>query len=375
MLLNTTTLVLSFSLLAQQTLARYTLAEDFSGHNFYSKFNFFTDSDPTHGFVSYQSLASSVKSGLAGYLVVETSTKGRRSSSSSSSSSIVPHVFLGVDYTNPANSSGRPSTRVTSKKSYNKGLLIADIAHMPTGICGVWPALWMVGRSWPQDGEIDIIEGVNQQSSNSVTLHTSAGCAVDNKTASFAGTLETPDCNVASTSQPTNAGCSISLPSSSKVFHNASSSSSSRSKLSGASFGPAFNAQGGGVFAMEWTSSGISVWFFPYSNSSSFSAAAAFPADLLSSSSSASPIPSIANWGEPAAAFAGSGCDFDARFQNLSIVVNTALCGDWAGQVWQSGGCAKSTGVATCDEYVARNPKAFTEAYWEIRSLRMYQEK
>ena len=54
----------------------------------------------------------------------------------------------------------RDSVRVSSKNTYSNGLIIADIWAMPHG-CSVWPAYWMVGPSWPSDGEIDILEGVN----------------------------------------------------------------------------------------------------------------------------------------------------------------------------------------------------------------------
>ena len=58
---------------------------------------------------------------------------------------------------------------------------------MPQG-CGVWPAFWMFGPNWPNNGEIDIIEGVNNQPENGVTLHTSDGCDYANTSASFTGT-------------------------------------------------------------------------------------------------------------------------------------------------------------------------------------------
>lgn len=52
-------------------------------------------------------------------------------------------TYVGVDHTNvfSATGPGRPSVRIQSKKSYNHGLFIADIAHMPGGVCGTWPAL------------------------------------------------------------------------------------------------------------------------------------------------------------------------------------------------------------------------------------------
>lgn len=71
---------------------------------------------------------------------------------------------------------GRPSVRIESKKTYQGGLFISDIQHMPGSICGVWPAFWTVGSNWPNDGEIDIIENVNQNTVNLETLHTNSGC-------------------------------------------------------------------------------------------------------------------------------------------------------------------------------------------------------
>ena len=50
---------------------------------------------------------------------------------------------MGVDHTNIATGSGRASVRLTSQKSYNHGLVILDLAHMPGGICGTWPALYV----------------------------------------------------------------------------------------------------------------------------------------------------------------------------------------------------------------------------------------
>lgn len=54
----------------------------------------------------------------------------------------------------------RESVKLVSKGVYNQGLFIFDVASIPA-VCGAWPALWMTGSNWPQDGEIDIIEGVS----------------------------------------------------------------------------------------------------------------------------------------------------------------------------------------------------------------------
>ena len=48
---------------------------------------------------------------------------------------------MGVDYKNVASGRGRPSVRIETKKSYQHGLFVIDIAHMSGGICGTWPAL------------------------------------------------------------------------------------------------------------------------------------------------------------------------------------------------------------------------------------------
>ena len=53
--------------------------------------------------------------------------------------------------------------RITTTKKYNGGLFIADFKRMPFG-CSLWPAYWSYGTdSWPANGEVDILEGVNDQ--------------------------------------------------------------------------------------------------------------------------------------------------------------------------------------------------------------------
>lgn len=53
-----------------------------------------------------------------------------------------------------------------------------DIRHMPQG-CATWPAVWEVREDgWPNYGEVDIVEGVNDVSPNRAALHTSANCTM-----------------------------------------------------------------------------------------------------------------------------------------------------------------------------------------------------
>ncbi|RAH50767.1 glycoside hydrolase family 16 protein [Aspergillus brunneoviolaceus CBS 621.78] len=310
-----TFLLTAFGLTAQLSTATYTLLDDYTSSAFFDRFTFFTETDPTHGFVSYVDQSTAQTDGL-----ISTNADGS--------------VYMGVDYTNVA-SSGRESVRITSDSEYTHGLFILDLAHMPGGICGTWPAFWLLGSNWPNNGEIDIIEGVNQQTNDLMTLHTSDGCSIDNS--GFTGTLTTSNCYVDAAGQSSNAGCSITSPSSQ-------------------SYGTSFNSLGGGVYATEWTSSAINIWFFPRGS---------IPADVTAG------VPTPATWGTPAASFAGS-CDIDSHFDAMQIVFDTTFCGDWAGNVWSSGSCASY--ASSCTDYVANNPSAFEDAYWTINSLKVYQD-
>lgn len=198
-------------------------------------------------------------------------------------------------------------------------------------------SFWMVGPQWPSGGEIDILEGVNEQTNNGMTLHTAPNCKIGPDTSIFAGEITTPNCDVEAKDQFKNAGCSIEHPSKN-------------------SYGAGLNAIGGGVYATQWTSESISVWYFPRDS---------IPKDVLGEA------PNPDGWGIPAAKFMG-GCDIENMFKEQQIIFNTAFCGDWAGGVWESGSCAKK--APTCDEYVQNNPEAFKDAYWTINALKVYQD-
>ncbi len=296
--------------------AAYTIEDAYDTSNFFSGFSFFDGTDPTNGFVSYKSAAVANDSALAGYSN--------------------DAVYLGVDYTTKNPSGGRASTRVNSNKAYTHGLFIADIAHMPGSICGVWPAFWTFGPNWPASGEIDIIEGVNNGKTNTVTLHTSAGCTLtDNGALSTSILSNGGNCNAGNG----NDGCGFST-------------------TNDLAYGDAFNANGGGVHAMLWTSTGISTYFFPRTS---------IPSDITSGA------PDPSSWGTPVTAFGGSGCNIDTHFKNHNIIFDTTFCGDWAGNVWsQNTQCVAL--ATTCDAYVGANPSAFSQAFWLINSVKVYQD-
>ncbi|KUJ16707.1 uncharacterized protein LY89DRAFT_707226 [Mollisia scopiformis] len=262
----------------------YQLDTKYAGTTFFDDFTFFDIADYSHGFVNYVDQSTAIEDGL-----INTAANGSVN-----------------------------SVRITSNKSWTHGLVILDLAHMPGTDCGSWPAFWMVGRDWPNGGEIDIIEGVNSNTVNQVSLHTDDNCTISSNPQ--LGALINPNC-----AEYQSSGCATILSSS--------------------SYGTPFNALSGGVYATEWTSSYIRVYYFPRSS---------IPADILAGS------PDPAGWGLPQADMQGN-CDVDAHFYEMQVVFDTTFCGDWAGVVWAYDPVC-SLKAPNCQTYVAGNPGAFEDA-------------
>ncbi|KIM72353.1 glycoside hydrolase family 16 protein [Piloderma croceum F 1598] len=140
--------------------ATYSRSDCILGTDFLTKFTFEAVADPSNGRVNYVDEATAVNTGL----VSTTSTT----------------FTMGADDTTvlDPNGPGRNSVRIKSTKSYTTHVAVFDVNHMPQG-CGTWPAIWETDEDdWPNGGEADIVEGVNDQAPNTVTLHTSPGCTV-----------------------------------------------------------------------------------------------------------------------------------------------------------------------------------------------------
>ncbi|KAL1637071.1 hypothetical protein SLS56_000727 [Neofusicoccum ribis] len=307
--------VIASSALVAPSIAGYVVQDDYSPENFFSMFDFYTGADPTNGFVDYVDSAVANTSSL-----IDTSD-GK--------------IYMGVDYTSTS-SSGRSSVRITSNNAYNEGLVILDLEHFPGGICGTWPAFWMLGSGeWPAGGEIDILEGTNSQVANQMTLHTGAGCSIASSGA-MSGSVSSTDCYAYATDD--NEGCAV--------------------KDSEADTFSTLNENGGGVFATELdpTNNKIQVWFFSRDS---------IPEDITSGS------PDPTSWGQPRALFQG-GCEVSSHFKDMNIIFDTTFCGDWAGNAWSSDETC-SAKASTCEDYVQNNPSAFKDAYWSINSLKVYQ--
>ncbi|KAG5925583.1 hypothetical protein E4U42_004162 [Claviceps africana] len=302
---------------AKAAQAGYQLETTYDTSNFFQGFDFFTGPDPTQGFVEYVNSDTAHNLGLAAY------AKGG--------------VFMGVDHQTQYPGNGRKSIRVESHKTFTHGLFIADIAHMPGSICGTWPAFWMFGSDWPKNGEIDILEGVNTQTKNTATLHTKPGCFVSNHGAMASTKFASADCGAEGTS----AGCGQ---------HTADNQN----------YGDGFNAAGGGVYATEWTSDHIAIWFFPRSK---------IPQDIKAEN------PKPSNWGTPVARFVGGpSCSIDGHFANNKLVIDTTFCGSWAGdpKIWNANPECSAL-AKTCKDYVSGNPAAFAEAFWVFNYIKVYQ--
>jgi hypothetical protein len=221
----------------------------------------------------------------------------------------------------------------------------------------------------PEMGEIDIIKGINQQSVNTMALYTSAGCVVENATIfpgiqgntngqlEFSGQMTTINCNVNAAGQGQNVGRSIQAP-----INPLSTSVAS-----------AGNLPGGCLAHLRYEIQPRGRRNLCYGVDNRVNQYLVLP-PYQSHTQRRHKQYSQPQWlGYPLAKFAGSDCDFQARFKDLKIVIDTTFCGAWAGKVWQSGGCAASTGSAICEAYVRDNPAAFSEAYWEIVGLKRFQ--
>jgi hypothetical protein len=86
------------------------------------------------------------------------------SSSTAQSSGLIQTVgsalYVGVDNSTVLDygtATGRNSVRLTGIPTYNGGLFVADLAHMPGNACGIWPSLWLLGPDWPQNGGTSFI--------------------------------------------------------------------------------------------------------------------------------------------------------------------------------------------------------------------------
>ncbi|KAK8063878.1 hypothetical protein PG996_008530 [Apiospora saccharicola] len=273
--------------------------------------------DPTKGFVDYLPRKQAEARGLA-------KVQGNQ-------------VRLAADSTTVYSNKdkGRASIRLEAKDTFDSGLLIADIAHMPGSACGSWPAFWTFNFEEDPYGEIDIIEGSMFQDGNEVTLWTGNQCRFTN----IGSKKERNNCKTGGDEAK---GCGSMGPSN--------------------SYGTPFNDVGGGVYAMYLEAQRVRVWFFPN---------ATVPADIRADK------PNPNGWASGALISdfqtKNGGCDIARNIHTQSVIINIDFCGSEVSGSWweESEDCSRV--APTCNEYVAKNPAAFVEAYWLINSVKLFQ--
>ncbi|EAU81587.2 hypothetical protein CC1G_02603 [Coprinopsis cinerea okayama7 len=292
----------------------YHLRKDIRGEGFYREFVWEDINDPTHGRVNYVDQQTSRAQNLT-YATPDS-------------------FILRADSTNVVwGGRGRNSVRIRSREMFSNHVSIYDIRHMPEG-CGTWPAVWTVGDNWPHGGEIDILEGVNDEGPNAATLHTSRGCTMPQGDSGHRGLRVLNNCDATVNG---NTGCPVDFTGQN-------------------SYGPAFNRAGGGWYVLERTSSAIKIWFWSRNDPN-------VPWEVKTPRQTVT----TANWGAPTAFFPDWSCNMNQFFGPHWIVINLTFCGDWAGNVYHQSNCPSN-----CIDFVDNNPWAFQDAYFDIANIRVY---
>ncbi|KAG8997289.1 hypothetical protein FRB94_001084 [Tulasnella sp. JGI-2019a] len=321
--LITTAILCLLPATASATGARnYVVQDTYIGTGFTTGFYWQNIPDPTNGRVNYTDQAYANKLGLY------TATANSFIMRADSTTVLSP--------TGP----GRNAQRIVSKKRYTTSVTVLDVAHMPQG-CGTWPAFWSTSDDpaypWPNAGEIDILEGINDQGPNASTLHTTNGCTMTPGNMIQTGSVPSSGTNCW-TGANSNAGCQVKNP-------------------KATSYGPTLNGVGGGWYVVERTPNFVNFWFWARNDP-------LVPAEVSSGSGAINP----AHYGTPYANFVNNNCPLSSKLGAQNIIINLTFCGDWAGNNYPSS-CP-----STCVDYVNNNPGAFSNAYWSINAVRVYQQ-
>jgi len=306
----------------RKPLGPYQLLELQEGESFFDFYDFYDGADSL-GSAGYNTYVSKQRAQELGLIQVTQDSKTDGSSV----------VYI---QSAPTSEGPRESVRLEGKRRFERGLFLVDLDHMPAG-CGVWPAFWLTDEDhWPDHGEMDIVEGVNYQSSAKTALHTSESCNMyahvpnwartgvwdnatglpDTYTGIPANDIKVPadNCWVLAPHQWLNQGC-VTVDTRNNTI------------------GKPLNEQGGGVYALEWDPANgyIKSWVFtPKSTLPSNLQASMATAKYATSSSSNSnknkkknnvnvTMPDPSTWGVPYAYFAigeGSGCSTN-HFTNM----------------------------------------------------------
>ncbi|KAF8886936.1 concanavalin A-like lectin/glucanase domain-containing protein [Infundibulicybe gibba] len=299
--------------------AQFVPLREYAGQSFFDKWDFYgTFDNTTWGNVTYLDRPSATQQNLAyvnsaGNAVIKVDNR----------TNIAPAPLV-----------YRNSIRITSQDTYGVGnLVIIDALHMPYG-CSVWPSFWTLGtgKEWPDAGEIDIIEGINQMGNNQMALHSTPGCTLAPNSIQSGRTLET-NCSL-------DRGCIV-------------------AETKANSWGNGFAQAGGGVFALQMDVSGIFMWFWSRPD----------VPDSIKSATSTSPM-NISSWGMPSASYPATTCNMTQFFEPQQLILLITLCGAWAGvpDIYSS----TCPGSCVADNVIGPGSPKFDNAFFEIPYIRTY---
>jgi len=272
----------------EEVRAAYSLDWKAEGTSFFSGFNFMTE-DANHGSAHYLDAGRAVQEGVA--------------------QAYPTHAVLRAGRADPQYRYKRYTAKIGTQKSWSYFLAAMRFSHVPYG-CGVWPAFFTLapGAPWPDGGEVDILEYVNDDVSKT-SLHTGHACRLDPNLVNRYGYM--PDRNRMNydcrTRYPQHLGCAPNkwMRSGQQWAHNP------------------------GVVALERTAEFLKIFFIPEGS---------IPGDLIGDA------PRPDTWDRFIVSyypFSANGCP-PSVMAAQQLVLNIGFCGDWASKVWGDSAYCKS---------------------------------
>lgn len=220
----------------------------------------------------------------------------------------------------------RKTVRLTTNSSWMYGLFSMHFSHTPFG-CGTWPAFWTSAKSghWPDGGELDMLEYANYDI-NALSFHTGGAkgspiqkrCKLDDAIVRRCSSDKFP-------LETGHRGIGLDCETDFDVSKMGCGPVSPRVRKSGVEW-----AASPGVVAMEWTPEHIKVFYFPEDE---------IPPDLIHETPKPDTwddhISAYFPFGASERASPGACPDYMRLLEPQTLILNIALCGDWASRDFQ----------------------------------------
>lgn len=276
---------------------------------------------------------------------------------------------LVISVSKDVNNGKRRTVRMHANELYDSGVFIMDVAKVPADPT-TWPSFWLRGDTtvstdakWSCYGEVDIIEGANghlkDNNRNQCTLHTNKkldGSICFQYTAHDGKGDPLPQIDCGQTNDPLSNSCGCDKKSQCPNLGCAY-------KMGEDSFGTTLNQKGGGIFASEVSVDGkVSFWFWPRND----------PLYPQSQIESGTIDTTTWNTTDPANTIHLDACP--GFFKNLAVLINTTLCGEWAGSQYKSSDTPPIiTGWDACNGAVADIAFPYNDGSWVINAVKIFQ--